>query len=31
VAYDEAWLEKCIDQSTRNTVAEWDENMNLIS
>ena len=31
VAYDQAWLAKCIDQSTRNTVAEWDENMNLIS
>ncbi|UII76468.1 gluconate 2-dehydrogenase subunit 3 family protein [Flagellimonas sp. HMM57] len=31
VSYDEAWLAKCVDQSTRGTVAEWDENGNLIT
>tara|TARA_R110000868_G_scaffold45201_1_gene150227 strand:+ start:3264 stop:3980 length:717 start_codon:yes stop_codon:yes gene_type:complete len=31
VAYDEAWLAKCVDQSKRNTTAEWDENGNLLT
>ena len=29
VAYDPAWLAKCIDQDTRNDIAKWDENGNL--
>lgn len=31
VAYDEEWLAKCVDQSKRNVIAEWDENGNLIT
>ncbi len=31
VAYDPEWIAKCVDQSKRNEVAEWDENGNLIS
>lgn len=31
VDYDPEWLAKCIDHDTRNTVAEWDDNMKLIS
>ena len=31
VAYDAEWLAKCVDQSQRNTVAEWDEDGNLIT
>src|SRR5690554_4776587 len=31
VSYDPEWLAKCVDQNTRNTVAEWDEDGNLIS
>jgi len=31
VAPDEEWLSKCIDHNTRETVAEWDEEGNLIS
>ena len=31
VAYDEEWLEKCIDQSKRGIIAEWDENGNLLT
>lgn len=31
VAYDEAWLAKCIDQNTRNEIAKWDQNGNLIN
>ncbi|MBL6667028.1 MAG: gluconate 2-dehydrogenase subunit 3 family protein, partial [Flavobacteriaceae bacterium] len=31
VAYDEAWLAKCIDQNQRNEVAKWDENGNLLT
>ncbi|WP_318312698.1 gluconate 2-dehydrogenase subunit 3 family protein [Flagellimonas crocea] len=30
VSYDEEWLAKCIDQSKRGIIAEWDENGNLI-
>jgi len=31
LAYDEAWLAKCVDQSKREVIAEWDEDMNLIT
>ena len=31
LAYDEAWLAKCVDQSKRNEVAEWDEEGNLLT
>jgi len=31
VAYDPEWIAKCIDQSTRNTVATWDEKGNLLT
>jgi len=31
VDYDPEWLAKCVDQSKRDIVAEWDENGNLIS
>ncbi|HBU77586.1 MAG TPA: Tat pathway signal protein, partial [Muricauda sp.] len=31
VAYDEEWLAKCVDQSQRGVIAEWDEDGNLIT
>lgn len=31
VEYDPEWLAKCIDQSTRNTVATWDNKGNLLT
>lgn len=31
LAYDEAWLAKCIDQSRRNEIAQWDDEGNLIA
>ena len=31
LAYDEAWLAKCIRQDTRNDIAEWDEDGNLLN
>lgn len=31
VAYDPEWIAKCIDQSTRNEIAEWDENGKLLT
>jgi hypothetical protein len=31
VAYEEEWLAKCIDQSKRNDIAEWDELGNLLT
>lgn len=31
VAYEEEWLAKCIDQSKRGIIAEWDENGNLLT
>ncbi len=31
VAYDPEWIAKCIDQSTRGVIAEWDENGNLLT
>ena len=30
-SYDSDWLSKCIDQSTRDIVAEWDDDMNLVT
>lgn len=29
--YDNDWLAKCIDQTTRETIAKWDDKGNLIS
>jgi hypothetical protein len=29
--YDPEWIAKCIDQSTRGTIATWDENGNLLT
>ncbi len=29
--YEKAWLAKCVDQSKRGDIAQWDENGNLIS
>jgi len=31
VAYDPEWIAKCIDQSTRGTIATWDEDGNLLT
>ena len=31
VSYDPEWIAKCIDQSTRNEIAEWDEHGNLLT
>jgi hypothetical protein len=31
LAYDEVWLAKCVDQSKRDVIANWDDNGNLIS
>ena len=31
VAYDPAWIAKCIDQTTRGDIATWDENGNLLT
>ncbi len=31
VAYDPEWIAKCVDQSQRNVMAEWDENGNLLT
>lgn len=31
VGYDEEWLAKCVDQSKREVIAEWDDKGNLIS
>lgn len=31
VAYDSEWLAKCVDQSKRHILAEWDEYGNLIT
>lgn len=31
VEYDEEWLAKCVDQSKRNDIAEWDEEGNLLT
>ena len=31
VSYDPEWIAKCVDQSKRNDIAEWDEDGNLIT
>ncbi len=31
VAYDPEWLAKCVDQEKRTTIAQWDDEGNLIS
>lgn len=31
VDYDEEWLAKCVDQSKREAIAEWDDQGNLIT
>ena len=31
LAYDEAWVAKCVDQNTRNETAKLDENGNLLN
>jgi len=31
LAYEPQWLEKCVDQSRREIIARWDDDMNLIS
>ncbi len=31
LAYEPEWLEKCVDQSRRGTIAEWDEEGNLLT
>ena len=30
-AYEEAWLAKCVDQSKRNEIAQWDDEGNLLT
>ena len=31
VSYDQEWLSKCVDQSKRSILAEWDEDGNLLT
>lgn len=31
VAYEEEWLAKCVDQSKREVIAEWDDKGNLLT
>ena len=31
LGYDPEWLARCVDQSRRDIIASWDENMNLTS
>ena len=31
VAYDPEWIAKCVDQSKRNEIAEWDDQGNLLT
>ncbi len=31
VSYDEDWISRCVDQSKRNDLAEWDDNGNLLT
>jgi hypothetical protein len=31
VAYDPAWIAKCVDQSKRGDIAEWDDEGNLLT
>jgi hypothetical protein len=30
-SYDPEWLAKCVDQSKRNDMAEWDDEGNLLT
>jgi len=30
-SYDSDWVAKCVDQSTRDVTAQWDDDMNLIT
>lgn len=31
VSYDSKWIAKCVDQSKRNEIAQWDEDGNLLT
>lgn len=31
VSYDQEWISRCVDQSKRNDIAEWDEDGNLLT
>ena len=31
MSYDENWLSKCVDNTTSNVIAKWDDAGNLIS
>ena len=31
VSYDKEWIDKCVDQSKRGEIAEWDEEGNLLT
>jgi hypothetical protein len=31
MAYEEEWLAKCVNQDTRNEIAQWDDKGNLIT
>lgn len=31
MAYEKEWIAKCVDQEKRMVIAEWDDNMNLIT
>ncbi|MFK7922469.1 MAG: gluconate 2-dehydrogenase subunit 3 family protein [Bacteroidia bacterium] len=31
VAYDDEWIAKCVDQSKRNEIAQWDDQGNLLT
>ena len=31
LSYDREWLSKCVDQSTRMNIAEWDDEGNLLT
>ena len=31
ISYEAEWLEKCVDQTRRDIIAEWDDEMNLIT
>lgn len=31
LAYDEAWIARCVDQSKRGVIAEWDDDGNLLT
>ena len=31
VAYDQDWIDSCVDQDKRNELAEWDDQGNLLT